>query len=101
SLADLDYSIKRVRGNIELTINGYSDNAETLFNAIVKCFKTCRPSEQVFNTLKDSLLRQYQNFSEEGAIAQGLEIYQNIIYEAYVPPKEKALALQQVSYSQF
>ncbi len=100
-IAGLEYEIQRGEYGINLTIQGYSDNAEILFDAILQHLTTCYPSEQFFYLFKDSLLRDYQNFAEESALQQGLETFQSILHEDFSNHQQKALALQEVTYPQF
>ena len=97
-IADLSYHISRTTNGILLSLSGYRDNAETLFDAILERLKNCRPSEQVFQNFKDSLFRQYHNFAQEGPLQQGIEVYQSILHESYSTPQQRADALKQVSY---
>lgn len=100
TLANLNYEIQRVENGIELTIKGYSENADLLFDAIIEKLKQCQPTETQFLTFKDSLLREYQNFSEESSLDQGFELYQSIIYENYSTHKQLAQVMPQVTYQQ-
>lgn len=101
SLADLEYELKRTNKGIELALKGYSANAEVLFDSILKRLKDCKPNEQKFAIFKDTLMRNYQNFSEESSLKQGLEIYYSILYQNFATAAEKAQALSQVSYQDF
>jgi insulysin len=100
-MADLDYDIERAENGITVTVRGYQDNAETLFEAILQQLKNIRPPLQLFEWLKSSLLRDYRNFTQESPVAQGFEIYQSIIYENYSTHVQKAQALEPVSYETF
>lgn len=98
-LADLNYEIQRFENGINITISGYSNNAEFLFNAILNRLRTCHPTEKLFAIFKDSLLRQYQNFAEEGALLQGLEMYQSLIYANFSTQSQLASAIETITYS--
>lgn len=101
SLADLTYEIHQEGQGILMTIEGYSDNAEVLFDQVLKSLKTCRPSEELFNLIKSSLLREYQNFSKENALEIGIEAFYSLLYQNYATSQEKAAALNTVTYLQF
>ncbi|MBA3722074.1 MAG: insulinase family protein [Parachlamydiaceae bacterium] len=100
-LADLDFEINHFENGIELNLKGYQDNAELLFDAILEHLKNCKPTPQLYEQLKNSLLRQYRNFMQEGPIKQGLEAYQTILYQEYATHLQKANALENVTYEDF
>lgn len=100
TLAELNYEIKKLDNGLYIDIKGYSPKAEVLFDAIIQKLKHCQPTEEAFLTFKDSILRDYQNFNEESAIEQGLEVFQSVIYERFSTHKQRAKALEPVSYQQ-
>lgn len=100
-IADLIYDISQIENGIEISLYGYQDNAETLFDALVEKLKKCQPTKEQFALFKDSLLRQYQNFQEESPLKQSLEVFQQMIYQNYSTHKQKAEALAKISFEQF
>jgi insulysin len=100
-VADLSYQISRSTNGLSLSLYGYRDKAENLFDAILERFKNCHPSEAAFRNFKDSLLRQYRDFAQESPLEQGLEAYQTILYQAHSTHQQQADALQQLSYETF
>ncbi len=100
-LANLAYEIKQEERGVILSINGYSDKAEILFDRILERLKTCKPTEAQFQLFKNSLLRSYLNFNEESALEQGIEVFQTLLYKSYVTHKQKAEAIQFLNYEQF
>lgn len=99
--ADLEYEIERSENGFALTLTGYNDNAEILFDKILGQLKDYSPSRQLFEIIKESLLREYQNFAEESPLKQAQEIYQSLIYKDFSTHRQKAQALQKISYEQF
>lgn len=100
-LANLAYEIKQEERGIVLSIHGYSDKAEMLFDRILERLKTCKPSEAQFQLFKASLLQSYLNFNEESALEQGIETFQSILYKSYATHMQKAKAIQSLTYAQF
>lgn len=100
-VADLDYEIERIDNGIGITLRGYQDNAELLFDAILERLKNYRPSKQLFEIYKESLLRRYQNFTQESPLRQGLETYQSIIYKYFSTHKQRAEAIKNITYEDF
>ncbi|WP_068468691.1 insulinase family protein [Candidatus Protochlamydia phocaeensis] len=100
-IAGLEYEVKETRKGLLFTIKGYSDNAEQLFDAILQKLKACRPSEQLFHTLKQACLREYQNEGCQGSLQQGIKLFQSLIYERHSTHSQKVAALQELSYKQF
>lgn len=97
-IADLDYKIQQNEKGLSISLKGYQDNTETLFEVILKKLKYCQPTKESFALYKDSLLRQYQNFEHEGPLKQGIDLLQSLIYKSYSTKKQKAEALAKISY---
>lgn len=97
-MADLDYNFDYKDGSLYLTLSGYNDNAETLFDIILQHLKTCQPTPQQFAIFKDSLMREYQNFTQESSLRQALEVFRSIIYKDYSTSQQKAKSLQSITY---
>lgn len=100
-MADLEYNIIYKEGALYLTLSGYNDNAETLFDIILQYLKKCQPTPALFNIFKESLLREYQNFTQESSLRQALEKFKSIIYLHFATSEQKAMALQKLSYEDF
>lgn len=97
-LADLSYHISQTSNGILFSLSGYRDNAETLFETLLMRLKNCIPTERLFHIFKDSLLRQYRDFNQEGPLQQGVEAYHNILFESCCNHQERTEALEKVSY---
>jgi insulysin len=101
SLADLEYEMKQEERGLVLTIKGYHDKAEVLFDEIMAKLKKCSPTENEFELYKNQLLRDYQNFNQESALDQGIETLQCLLHQTYASNAQKAQAIQPVTYRQF
>ncbi|MBA2369105.1 MAG: insulinase family protein [Candidatus Protochlamydia sp.] len=101
SLADLEYEITQEEQGILLTIKGYSDKAEVLFDEILSKLKSCKPSEPEFLLYKNQLMRGYQNFSKENALDQAVETFKCLIHQSYASYTQKAQALAPVTFRQY
>lgn len=99
--AGLDYEIKRDDFGIELEVYGYSDNADLLFQEILKKLKTVQPSEDEFNDYKTTLLREYQNAAKESPLQQAFETFRSVIYKRFSTSKQKVQAIEPVTYQKF
>ncbi|MGA8163427.1 MAG: insulinase family protein [Waddliaceae bacterium] len=100
-IAGLDFEITRGNNGIKIEIGGYSQNAHLLLNEILHTISTFEPSRDTFHIFKDSLLRQYQNFSKESPLQQSLELFKSVLFEHYVLEKEKAGAIRKLSFKKF
>lgn len=100
-LADLSFSLQRTNNGVSVTITGYSDKAETLFDEILKHLKTKTIPEEKFKIYKDSLCKQYQNFSKESSLSQGLEIFRDALYKKFTTEKDKANAIKKINLPKF
>lgn len=98
-LAGLSYGISRTVNGIQISLSGYHDNAQALFEIILSHLKNCKPAQCSFSNFKDALLGQYHDFSYEGPLKKGMEIYQSILFESYSHPQSIIKALEQLSYS--
>lgn len=100
-LADLNYDITRGNNGINITIQGYSQNAERLFEEIIKRLTNCVPNEQKFNAFKYSLLSQYQNAAKESSLKQGFDLFRSVIYKNFTTSSQAAEALSPLSYQNY
>lgn len=101
SLADLKFKFQQTLNGISLTLSGYSDKAETLFDEVVQQLKLKAITEEKFNIYKESLTKQYLNFSKESTLQQGIEILKDALSKNYTCEKEKASAIRKITYSRF
>jgi insulysin len=101
SQAGLTFTIERTDEGISLSVEGYSEKAALLFHDILKEMKSFKPSEKLFKMFKEILDRQYQNTALEKPLAQATEYLKDKLYKAFVTDREKALAIKNVTYSQY
>lgn len=100
-LAGLEYKIERKEYGIKININGYSEKVSMLFDEILKQIKTLNVTEEQFNIYKQSLLRDYQNFTRETPLRQASEVLKSGIYKSYATEQQKASAIRKVTYEKF
>ncbi|MBS4167934.1 insulinase family protein [Parachlamydia sp. AcF125] len=100
-LAGLNYTINQEWNGISVTLDGYSENALKLFETILDALKNGQTTKENFNLYKDMLLRQYLNFNCEMPIKQAFEWLKEVLYKSFTMQKQKAAAIQNVTYEQF
>jgi insulysin len=100
-LAGLEYQIQRGNNGIKLELNGYSDNAPLLLKEFVSVASNLQVSVEKFPIFKDSLMREYQNFTKESPLEQCFELLKSVLYENFVTEKQKAAALRKISFETF
>lgn len=101
SQAGLNYSIETTNFGIEISIDGYSENADLLLDEIIKTLKQVKPTQEQFHVYKDSLEREYLNFSKKMPIQQAIESLRTAIYKKFTSEKQKAAAISRVTYDKF
>lgn len=101
SLAGLEYKIKRVDFGIGISIDGYSENANLLFEKIIAHLKTVKPTEEQFNIYKDAFSREYQDFAKKLPVEQAFELLRSGLHKNYTTEKLKALCIGKISFEQF
>ncbi len=100
-LADLKFALQRTSNGISLTITGYNDKAGVLFDEILQHLKLKSIPDEKFKIYKESLSKQYQNFSRESSLQQGLEVLKNALNKNFTTEKEKANALKRITLHKF
>jgi insulysin len=100
-MAELEYKIERKNNGIEIKLNGYSENARYLYEEILHQLISLEPTPEKFKIYKDSLARQYHNFSKSSPLEQSIELFRSILYETFVTEKEKESAIRKVNFKKF
>jgi len=100
-VAGLEFEMERGDEGIEIAISGYNQMAPKLLMEILSHFKGEPPSEAQFQIYKDSLQRDYHNFSKETPLKQASEIVKNVIYKNFTTAEEKDAAIAKIDYPQF
>ena len=100
-MAGLEYKIERKNNGIEIILNGYSENAQYLWEEILQQMVTLDPTMEKFKIYKDSVARNYKNFSKESPLEQSIELFKSILYEDFITEKEKESALRKASFKKF
>jgi insulysin len=98
-VAGLEYTIERKENWIQIVLNGHSENAAKLFNAIIDKLKTSMPSPTQFNLIKTSQLVEYNNALRATPFERGVEYLKEIIYEKFSSTEEKVAALKSITYT--
>lgn len=102
SLAGLQFEVKRTQAGISIEINGYSENAELLFDEINKqLILHATAKEPQFELYKDSLKREYNDFFRKSPLQQSMEVLRALIYEKFTTSKQKAAAIEKVTYDKY
>jgi insulysin len=101
TMAGLSFSVNRGENGIVVTVNGYSENAYALLSEIFTTLQKTSPTQEQFDTYKESLTRSYRNFRKESPLAIGNEVMQSVIYRNFTTARDKAKAIATVSYSDF
>lgn len=101
--AGLRFSIKAADNNngVRIQVQGYSDKASQLFDAIVKYLVNPGCDEAKFNRYKDLLLRSYADKALDSPVEQAIEALKNILYKDFATPKEKDSALKKTSMEEY
>lgn len=99
SQAGLNFDIEIKANGIAITLEGYSEKAPMLFNEITKRLKNPEVLEPRFKVHKETLLREYQNFSKEMPISQASEILHRVLHKYFTTEKEKAAAIKKVTFA--
>ncbi len=100
-MAGLDYDIQRKHNGIEITLEGYSENAEKLYEKIIQKMVHLKLSESKFKIVKNSLDRKYLNFSKASPLKQSIELFRSLLYEHYVTEWQKASAIRKADFKKF
>lgn len=101
SLADLKFNFQQTLNGISLTLTGYSDKAENLFDEVLLQLKPKAISEEKFKIYKESLYKQYLNFSKESPLQQAVEVLKEALNKNYSCEKEKAAAIKKITCNRF
>lgn len=96
-LAGMRYEISRHPKGITISIEGYNENALKLLEEIITTMNHLSVSGETFDRLKESLQKEYKNFSKKPPLQRGMEGLKNILYEVYVTEAEKSQALREVT----
>lgn len=100
-IAGLNYEMSRSDDGINLSIEGYSENASKLLESILQNLQNSSIQENQFNIYKDYQLREYQNAAKESPLQQASEVIKSIIYKRFSSSQQKGQALQKVTFNQF
>lgn len=99
-LAGLGYEIQQTNFGIRLSIHGYSENAELVFDEILKKLHV-QPSEEEFNLYKYSLTRHYQDYDKQPPLKQASELLESILYKKFSMNRQKAVKIKKITFENF
>ncbi|MFT4552891.1 MAG: insulysin [Chlamydiales bacterium] len=100
-LAGLFLDVSHKNTYIEVSLQGYSEKAKLMLEEIFDGLKTIKPTEAEFELYRQSLRRQYQNFTKESPLQQSKEILESVLYEDYTTMEKKAENIDYISYEDF
>lgn len=100
-VAGLEYSIDATPFGFRLTIEGYSDKAVKLLEAIIDKINGLEVTAEQFSLYKELLHRQYASSAKASPLSQAIELLRAALYLFYQTDSDKALALEQLEYGQF
>ncbi len=100
-MAGLNYALNLSDNGIILELTGYSENASTLLETILKQIKDFVPNSSLFKIYKDSQLRNYQNFALEPPLQQASAQLKKVIYKHFTTESQKARALKKITFELF
>jgi len=95
--------IQIAQGNFALAvaIQGYSEPSFRLTENVFEAIPKVKPSHELYNLFKQSLISQYENASKELPVVQSLEIVSNVLFNNCPTHEEKLAALKRISYDEF
>lgn len=99
-MAEIEFSVERKSEGIQITIIGYSDSAYRFLEAIAPQIAKMDISPEKFAIYKDSLAREYANFSKEQPLKQAVEFLRKFIYADYVPTLKKSAIIETINLAQ-
>lgn len=100
-MAGLKYEVSRDDNGLGLRIYGFSDKAERMLDTILDTLHNTKLDVSSFNTYKESLIRDYQNFSKESPLAQNFETLKKVLYLNYTTARDKTVAIRKISQTKF
>jgi insulysin len=100
-VAGLKYSISRSDNGIAIKIAGFNDKAIQLLGKILEAMREKSVDMTNYKTHKETLLREYVNFSKESPLQQDSELLKKTIYRYYTTEKEKAAAIKKISQKRY
>ncbi|MDN3509226.1 MAG: insulinase family protein [Candidatus Neptunochlamydia sp.] len=84
-----------------LQINGYSEKAPLLLNEILNKLKDCKMTKEEFKLYCAALKSNYANVGKAMPVLQGIEIYQNLLFNNAPKHLEKIATLQNLTYEDY
>ncbi|ADI37770.1 insulinase family protein [Waddlia chondrophila] len=100
-MAGLDYEIERKNNGIQVTLNGYSENGQFLWEEILQQMVTLNATPEKYKIYKESVSREYHNHAKASPLEQSIDILKSLMYEDYATNKEKASASGKASFKKF
>lgn len=84
-----------------IQIGGYSEKAPLLLNEVLKELKSCKMSIEEFELYSAALKSNYINAGKAMPVMQGLEVYQNLLFNNAPKHTDKLAALQNLTYEDY
>ncbi|MEM1283184.1 MAG: insulinase family protein, partial [Chlamydiota bacterium] len=100
-VAGLKYKVARADNGISIKISGFNAKALQLLKNIANTMNEKTINPELFKIHKETLIREYANFSKESPLQQNSELLKKTIYKYYTTAKEKAAAIKKVSQKRY
>jgi insulysin len=101
TVAGLHYDIQRTDNGISITIDGFNDNAELLFQEIVKQLNHVDITEEKFAIYKESLRNDYENSYKSSPLKAASDVMKSALYKDYTMESEKSEAIKNIDFQTF
>lgn len=100
-MAGFDYEVKRENNGIRLTVQGYSETADTLLKTLNDAIHNGTLPLNKFAVYKEMLLREYMNASMDKPWEQASELLKSILNKEFTLNGDKAVALRDLTMDSF
>ena len=97
SLGGIKCHLNTTEEGFGITIEGYNDKASILLQAVLKQLKNFDLSAELLEYYKESLRREYQNFSKEDPLKKAQETLKSILYRKFATHYQEAHALKNIN----
>lgn len=100
-MADINFTLTRALGCIEITFEGFTDSIEAFFPQVIAKLKSSSITEEKFEIFKLILQKEYENFSKEMPLKQAFEQFKASIYADFTTYLQKSAAIKNITLDQF
>lgn len=100
-MADLNVSLERIQGGIQVTLEGFSVSLEKFFSPFLKELTQYTPHENKFLLLQETQKREYENVAKEMPVKQAFDYFKAAIFQDYVINSQKRTAIGKLTYETY